>query len=47
MTVTEIMQTLGVDTGDLTEVVCFVKKLPITNWQGKEMLDQYAEENQI
>lgn len=47
MTVTEIMKTLGVETGSLLDVVCFVKKLPITNWQGKEMLDLYAEENDI
>lgn len=44
MTVSEIMKTLGVETGSLNDVVCFVKKLPITNWQMKEMLDQYAEE---
>ncbi len=47
MTITEMMRELGVPVTDLTAVICFVKKLPITNWQGKEMLDQYADENRF
>lgn len=47
MTITEMMRELGVPVTDLTSVICFVKKLPITNWQAKVMLDQYATENQL